>query len=193
MDEGTILVYCCPSTFSLTSPPPPSQSMQYTDSVLLWGVGGVELCWRPYSAGLLHSVSDQIQNPQNCFTTPNIKITTKDDIKGFVSLKFLRPGWSTNTEHRRINCLLQSTIAQFLISFSSYSKNHASKSGPSQYSVILYCSLVLPYKKSLPNYIYAYFYLCSFGISTVMCIFFIMLRCVGKEGVWKCRFKLDFF
>jgi hypothetical protein len=22
MDEGTILVYCCPSTFSLTSPPP---------------------------------------------------------------------------------------------------------------------------------------------------------------------------
>jgi hypothetical protein len=27
--------------------------------------------WRPYSAGVLHSVSDQIQNLQNCFTTPN--------------------------------------------------------------------------------------------------------------------------
>jgi hypothetical protein len=26
MDEGTILVYCCPSTFSLTSPPPPPLS-----------------------------------------------------------------------------------------------------------------------------------------------------------------------
>jgi hypothetical protein len=25
----------------------------------------------PYSAGVLHSVSDQIQNLQNCFTTPN--------------------------------------------------------------------------------------------------------------------------
>jgi hypothetical protein len=36
------------------------------------GVGGrVELGCRPYSAGLLHSVSDQLQNLQNCFTTPN--------------------------------------------------------------------------------------------------------------------------
>ena len=60
MDEGTILVYCCP----------PSQTKYtvYTDSVWLWGggVGGVELCCRPYSAGVLHSVSDQIQNLQNC-------------------------------------------------------------------------------------------------------------------------------
>jgi hypothetical protein len=44
----------------------------------------------PYSAGVLHSVSDQIQNLQNCFTTPN-KMTSEDDIKGLVSLKFLRP------------------------------------------------------------------------------------------------------
>jgi hypothetical protein len=43
-----------------------------------------------YSAGVLHSVSDQIQNLQNCFTTPN-KMTSKDDIKGLVSLKLLRP------------------------------------------------------------------------------------------------------
>jgi hypothetical protein len=45
-----------------------------------------------YSAGVLHSVSDQIQNLQNCFTTPN-KNDSKDAIKGLVSLKFLRP-WS---------------------------------------------------------------------------------------------------
>jgi hypothetical protein len=25
------------------------------------GVGGIESCWRPYSAGILRSVSDQIQ------------------------------------------------------------------------------------------------------------------------------------
>jgi hypothetical protein len=48
------------------------------------------LCCRPYSAGILHSVSDQIQNLQNCFTTPN-KMTSEDDIKGLVSLKFLCP------------------------------------------------------------------------------------------------------
>ena len=42
----------------------------------------------PYSAGILHSVSDQNQNLQNCFTTPN-KMTSEDDIKGTVSRDFL--------------------------------------------------------------------------------------------------------
>jgi hypothetical protein len=41
-----LLLYFCPSTFSLTSPPPPSQTQctVYTDSVWLCGGGGVELC-----------------------------------------------------------------------------------------------------------------------------------------------------
>ncbi len=47
------------------------------------------LC-RLYSAGILHSVSDQMQNLPNHFTTPN-KMTSENDIKGLVSLKFLRP------------------------------------------------------------------------------------------------------
>ncbi len=43
MDEGTILVFCCPSTFSLTSPPPSQTKCTVsTDSVGLWG--GV-WCW----------------------------------------------------------------------------------------------------------------------------------------------------
>jgi hypothetical protein len=88
----TQLVYCSPSTFSLTSPATPLpklnvQYIHYTDSVWLWG--GVELCCRPYTAGVLHSVSDQIQNLQKCFT-PQTKMASKDDIKGMVSLKFLR-------------------------------------------------------------------------------------------------------
>jgi hypothetical protein len=44
----------------------------------------------PYSAGVLHSVSDQIQNLQIA-SPPQTKMTSKDDIKGLVSLKFLRP------------------------------------------------------------------------------------------------------
>jgi hypothetical protein len=66
----------------------------YTDSVWLWGVGvwGVELYCRPYSAGVLHSVSDQIQNLQ-IDSPPQTKMTTQDDIEGLVSLKFLRQ-WS---------------------------------------------------------------------------------------------------
>ncbi len=74
MDRGTILAYCCPSTFSLNPPPPQTKSTVYSDSVWLCvcvGGGGVELCFRPYSAGVLHSVSDQVPNLQNYFTTPN--------------------------------------------------------------------------------------------------------------------------
>ncbi len=63
----------------------------------MWGVGGVEMYCGPYSAGVLHSVSDQIQNLQNCYGTPTqTKMTSKVDIQGFVSLKFLRL-WSLLT------------------------------------------------------------------------------------------------
>ncbi len=82
----------------------------YTDSVCLWGGwGGVELCCRPYSAGVLHSVSDQFQNLQNCFTTPN-KMTSKENIKGLVSLKFLRPwgeGWREGKGTSSFSILVQ--------------------------------------------------------------------------------------
>ena len=64
------------------------------------GPGVVELYCRPYSAGVLHSGSDQIKNLQNCFTTPN-KMTSKDDIKGLVSLKFLRP-WCIGSLRRTV-------------------------------------------------------------------------------------------
>jgi hypothetical protein len=84
-----LLVYCCPST-SLRPPPPlPKLNVQYIQTVCVWGGGG-ELCCRPYSAGGLHSVSDQIQNLPNCFTTPH-KMTSEDDSKRLVSLKFIRP------------------------------------------------------------------------------------------------------
>ncbi len=64
-----------------------------------WGGGEVELCCRPYYAGVLHSISDQNQNLQNCFTTSN-KMASKDDIKGLVSLKFPRP-WLAVTKMGR--------------------------------------------------------------------------------------------
>ncbi len=65
MHEGTILVYCCPSTVPST--------------MCDCGEGGVLKCTvDPYSAGILHSVSHQIRNLQNCFITPN-KMTSEDD------------------------------------------------------------------------------------------------------------------
>ena len=81
-------LYC---TFSLTSSPlPPFPLYSIYRQCVTVGVGGVEMYCGPYSAGVLHSVSDQIRNLQNCFTAPN-KMTSEDDIKGLVSLKFLRP------------------------------------------------------------------------------------------------------
>ncbi len=144
--------------------------------------GGVELGCRPYSTGVLHSVSDQIQYLQNCFTTPN-KMTSKDAIKGFVSLKF-RGTQSLSTIAQ--NCWSPSlAIAKTM----HPSLLHA--------SALLFFTALWFYltKKSLPNFICIFLpsKLCSFGIS-VTCIFlYFMLRCVGKEGVWRCRFKLDFF
>ncbi len=62
-------------------PPLPKLNVQYIQTVFGCGGGGggVELCCRPYSARVLHSLSDQIKNLQNCFTTLN-KMTRKDDI-----------------------------------------------------------------------------------------------------------------
>ncbi len=64
--------------YLLSDLPPPPRKL----SVSQWGWGGggvVSYVCRPYSAGVLDSVSDQIRNLQNFFTTPN-KITSKDDI-----------------------------------------------------------------------------------------------------------------
>jgi hypothetical protein len=45
MNEGTILVYYCPSTFSLTSPPLPKLNLQYlVQSVCGCGGWGVLSC-----------------------------------------------------------------------------------------------------------------------------------------------------
>jgi hypothetical protein len=88
---STQLVNCCPHgrrnytcvllplycTFSLTSSPlsPFLMYSKYMQTLCDcgggWGGGGVEIYCGPYSAGVLHSVSDQIQNLQNCFTSPN--------------------------------------------------------------------------------------------------------------------------
>jgi hypothetical protein len=65
----------------LLTPPPPSQCTVYTTICDCVEGGWVEMYCGPYSAGVLHSVSDQIRNLQNCFTSPN-KMTSEDDIKG---------------------------------------------------------------------------------------------------------------
>ncbi len=76
---------------SLWPPPPfPLSKLNvlysvYRQCVWLGGGGDVELCTIPYSAVVLHSVSGQIQNLQNCYPTPK-QMTSKDDIKGLVSL-----------------------------------------------------------------------------------------------------------
>jgi hypothetical protein len=88
MDEGTILVYCFPSTVPSLLPPPPSPPLPmysiYRQCVTVKGGGwGVLKC-------TVDHILQEIRNLQNCFTTPN-KMTSEDYIKGLESLKFLRP------------------------------------------------------------------------------------------------------
>ncbi len=59
----------------------------YRQCVWLWG-GDVELCCRPYSAGVSHILARF--RTYKIATPPKTKMTSKDDNKGFVSLKFLR-------------------------------------------------------------------------------------------------------
>ncbi len=55
-----------------TLPPVTINNVQYTVCV---GYGGAGLCWRPYTAGLLHSVWGQIQSLENCLTNPRKKLS----------------------------------------------------------------------------------------------------------------------
>jgi hypothetical protein len=96
-------LYLCtaaPLLYLLTDllPLPPLPNVQYIQTLCDCGGGDVQKYCGPYSAGVLHSVSDQIRNLQNFFTTPN-KMTSEEDIKGLVSLKFLRP-WCTLSDER---------------------------------------------------------------------------------------------
>ncbi len=94
------LYLCTVAPLSSLWPPPPSPlpklNVQFMQTVCVWGGGGRGGGWivlyRPCFTGILHSVSNQMQNLLNYSTTPN-KMTNENDIKGLVSLKFLRP-WS---------------------------------------------------------------------------------------------------
>jgi hypothetical protein len=69
----------------------------------------------PYSAGVLHSVSDQIQNLQNCFTTTNKN--DKDDIKGLVSKvpSSMVAGFVVGCWRRRCSCQAGEMVQQVLL------------------------------------------------------------------------------
>jgi hypothetical protein len=97
MEEGTILYLCtvAPLLYLLSDllPPPSLPNVQYVQTVCDGGGGGRE--------GVLKCTVDQILRVYTLFLTrfrtykivspPLTKITSKDDIKGLVSLKFLRP------------------------------------------------------------------------------------------------------
>ncbi len=73
-----------PALWPVLPPPFPCVKVQYKQTVCGWeGMGGwgVELCWRPYSAGVLHSVSDQVQNLQNCSATPKQKLRRGEGVR----------------------------------------------------------------------------------------------------------------
>ncbi len=91
-----VLVYCCPSTVPSLWPPPPSPPSQctvYADSVWLWGGGrwGVLKCTVDHILQEFYTLFLTRFRTYNIASPPQTKMTSKDDIKGLVSLKFLCP------------------------------------------------------------------------------------------------------
>ncbi len=83
------------STFSLTSFPLPYFPMYsiYRQCVTVGGGwGGVEMYCGQYSAGVYTLFLTRFRT-YKIASPPLTKMTSKDDIKGLVSLKFLRPWW----------------------------------------------------------------------------------------------------
>ncbi len=97
---STQLVNCCPHELYLCTvapllyllsdllPPPPfpMYSILHTDSVWLWGGGCWNVLWIIFCTQFLNRFRTyKIASP------PQTKMTSKDDIKGLGSLKFLPP------------------------------------------------------------------------------------------------------
>ena len=84
-----VLVYCCPSTVPSLWPPPPSPMYSiYRRCVTVWGVGG---CWNLVWTIFCRSFTLCFwtdSEPTKLLHPPQAKMTSKDNIKGLVSLKF---------------------------------------------------------------------------------------------------------
>jgi hypothetical protein len=98
MDEGTILVYCCPSIFSLTCPPSQSNVYSIYRQFVAVGGGGGGWEWGGYEVcdvdHMLHEFNTLFLTRFRTYKIGSpfqTKMTSKDDMKGLVSLKFLRP------------------------------------------------------------------------------------------------------
>jgi hypothetical protein len=88
-------LYC---TFSLTSSPlSPLPNVQYMQTVCDCGGGGGRGCWKLLKCTVDHILQEFYTlfltrfRTYNIAAPPQTKMTSKDDIKGLVSLKFLRP------------------------------------------------------------------------------------------------------
>jgi hypothetical protein len=93
MDEGAIHNTCVLLPLYLLSDLPPSQTKctVYTDSVWLGGGGGVLNCVVDHILQEFYTLFLTGFRTYKIASPPQTKMTSKDDIKGFVSLKFLRP------------------------------------------------------------------------------------------------------
>ncbi len=104
---STQLVNCCPHRRSnctclllplyilsdlLPPPPLPQLNVQYIQTVCVCGGGGVMNCTVDHILQKFYTLFPTRFRTYKIASPPQTKMTWKDDIKGLVSLKFLRPG-----------------------------------------------------------------------------------------------------
>jgi hypothetical protein len=94
MEEGAILYLCtvAPLLYLLSDLllPSPLPNVQYIQTVCDCGGGGVEMYCGPDSSGVYTLFLTRFRT-YKIASPPLTKMTSKDDIKGLVSLKFLCP------------------------------------------------------------------------------------------------------
>ncbi len=95
-----LLPLYCTSTFSLTSFPLPN--VQYIQTVCDWGGGGVLKCIVDHILQEFYTLFLTRFRTYKIASPPQTKMTSKDDIKGLVSLKFLRPWVGGSTSIQKI-------------------------------------------------------------------------------------------
>ncbi len=106
MDEGTILVYCCPSTVPSLWPPPPSPlpSVQYMQTVCDCGGGGVLKCTVDHILQEFYTLFLTRFRTYKIASPPQTKMTSEDDIKGAQAWDIRSLGFSWFLHHKVSTC-----------------------------------------------------------------------------------------
>ncbi len=125
--------------------PLPKQMYSIYRQCVSGGGGGVALYCRPYSAGVLHSVSDQIRNLQNCYHHPKQKWPVKTTLRDWCLQSSIVHAWC----ERSSSCCRRQNRSRRSCSCSLICRRHSEICATS-WADMLFLTTRPPQRSSLP-------------------------------------------